>query len=569
MTPIPWSTLEPGQTEQVIGVLMCRRHPTALRVRVSQGDGGIDVMVPADDGQADIYQVKYFATPLNDSRKQQIRDSLKRIMENPDVTVRNWSLTLPLNPSNAERTWFETATGQAPFPCLWFGLDQVESLAAAHPDVIDYYLHDGRDRLESSISNLRSLAGLMRPAGNQLVEPSDLTEPLTDLYDVLNRDDPHYRYEFEVGLPPPLEADLPRPHLIARVSAGSGERAVTHRVYSRYRMAAEDAPIPLSFQVDEEDLDAKASEAWQRALRYGTEAELIARNVVSGLPGGLGDTIEVAGIRIGPASRPGAEPYRIRLGALDPEGRLLADAVIEMRPPTQGPLGGTRASGTELGGSFDLEFLVDPPGSQERRVSFTLSPLNPEGKAPAALERGTRFLSEIHTPNRLAIGPEYGPLLPNPFDVPHVEAPINDAFLELIDALAVLQHNVKADLVVPDIEALTQEALLQILRAAALVRGETVRDTWDEQEIEYQSTVELLDAPAHQFALQGNYVLMVGAQTVDIGQVVVIWQAAHLEVTPSNDGKTLLKARPAMGNNTRLLKRGTVDEVPPTPVTPA
>jgi len=528
-------------------------------------------MVPVDGSCCDIYQIKYFATALDDSRKAQIRGSLKRIRDNTSVTIRNWYLTLPLNPSNEERLWFDGVTAKVTFHCEWFGLDRVESLAAAHQDVLDYYLHDGRERLERSIADLRSLVGLKRPTGNQLVEPSDLTEPLTALYELLNRDDPHYRYEFEVGRVPPLSADDDRPYLVARVSHGNEERAVTVRIFARYRMATEDAPIPISFDVDEEDLAAGQIEAWQRSLRYGTPAEVIARNVVAGLPGGLGDVVEMASLRFGPALNPQAGPYRIRLGVLDPDGRLLADAIMEMEPATQGLMGGSRASGSEQGGSFEFESLVDPPETPEQRFALTLRPSNPSGKPPAALERGTRFLSVAHKPNRLAFGPEFGPLLSNPFDLPYEDPPINPAFFELIDALAVIQNNVKADLVVPELESLTTESLLQILRAAGLVRGETIRDTWNEEEIEYKSTFELPhpDAPAHQVAFQGNYSLSVGEQIVDIGQVVITWLAAHLEVRKAKGGKTLLTARPAMGNNTRLLRRGEIDQMPPIPVTPA
>jgi hypothetical protein len=73
----------------VINVSHCLVHSGAVRVRVSQGDGGIDVMVPVDGGFFDIYQIKYFSTALDDSRTAQIRGSLRRIGENSSVTVRN------------------------------------------------------------------------------------------------------------------------------------------------------------------------------------------------------------------------------------------------------------------------------------------------------------------------------------------------------------------------------------------------------------------------------------------------------------------------------------------------
>ena len=137
-----------------------------------------------------------------------------------------------------------------------------------------------------------------------------------------------------------MEELAKRPGLVASVSVGTGNVAVTHYVYGRYDMATQDAPIAISFQVSEEDLDATSGEAWQRALRFGTPAEFTARNVSTELPGGLGESVELAQMRVGPATNLEMGPYKIRLGILDPVGLLLADAIIEMQPVTQGLTGG-------------------------------------------------------------------------------------------------------------------------------------------------------------------------------------------------------------------------------------
>ncbi len=51
-------------------------EPTAQKVRVSQGDGGIDAHVNdlSDPGGVHIYQCKFFPQGLDDSQKGQIRD---------------------------------------------------------------------------------------------------------------------------------------------------------------------------------------------------------------------------------------------------------------------------------------------------------------------------------------------------------------------------------------------------------------------------------------------------------------------------------------------------------------
>lgn len=101
---MPWVTTPPDLIEQIVAVLLSRRHPEALRIRASQGDGGLDVLVPAaTPGYVDNYQVKKFATSLGDSQKQQIRESLKAARDthndqaNPFL-IQTWLLTLPMNP---------------------------------------------------------------------------------------------------------------------------------------------------------------------------------------------------------------------------------------------------------------------------------------------------------------------------------------------------------------------------------------------------------------------------------------------------------------------------------------
>ena len=81
MTAIAWTVVDPDTIERMIAVGLCRRYTNARRIKPSQGDGGLDVVVPVPSGSqmhVDNYQVKKFADDLNDSRKQQIKKSLTR-----------------------------------------------------------------------------------------------------------------------------------------------------------------------------------------------------------------------------------------------------------------------------------------------------------------------------------------------------------------------------------------------------------------------------------------------------------------------------------------------------------
>jgi hypothetical protein len=90
--------------------LIKSEEPRAQKVRVSQGDGGIDAHVNdlSDPGGVHVYQCKFFPKGLEDTQKEQIRDSFKRCRESKDYKLKQWTLCLPVDLSVPERQWFES-----------------------------------------------------------------------------------------------------------------------------------------------------------------------------------------------------------------------------------------------------------------------------------------------------------------------------------------------------------------------------------------------------------------------------------------------------------------------------
>jgi hypothetical protein len=126
--------------EHVIGMLLCASNPDAQLIRPSQGDGGIDVLVPvdSDDRHIDVYQVKRFHEHLDSSQKGQIKESLRRLVSftaDDSYRVRNWYATMPLLRTNEYRDWLDEIAAQtgANFRCEWRGLHFIDTLAADHP----------------------------------------------------------------------------------------------------------------------------------------------------------------------------------------------------------------------------------------------------------------------------------------------------------------------------------------------------------------------------------------------------------------------------------------------------
>ena len=95
--------------DQLCGQLIRSELPEARGIRVHQGDGGVDVYNGKFTNAAGIhvFQAKFFPAGLKEAQKQEIRESFKRCINNPDFTTNHWTLCLPINLSTNETKWFE------------------------------------------------------------------------------------------------------------------------------------------------------------------------------------------------------------------------------------------------------------------------------------------------------------------------------------------------------------------------------------------------------------------------------------------------------------------------------
>jgi len=143
-------------------------------------------------------------------------------------------------------------TEGAPFPCRWLGLDYCDRLAADHQPVIDYYFHDGKERLAGAVSDLLAATRMDTSA---LTEPGQTQPTLEAIHRTINAVDPHFRYDFRVDT---LEMDadgkpiMPTIHdspgLVAAISsAGADGIAVTFSVFARFKEATSEQPVPGQF----------------------------------------------------------------------------------------------------------------------------------------------------------------------------------------------------------------------------------------------------------------------------------------------------------------------------------
>jgi hypothetical protein len=156
--PVHWGSYPGDLLERVMAVLLFQERGTAWRRRPSQGDGGLDVGEPNAHGYH-VYQIKGFTGSMTSSRQGQVRRSFERILNDPrlDRPVTGWSLVAPMDQTSEDEEWFRELTARAPVPCDWKGQVFWDSEAAKHAHVIDYYLRDGKGRLEERVRDLQHL----------------------------------------------------------------------------------------------------------------------------------------------------------------------------------------------------------------------------------------------------------------------------------------------------------------------------------------------------------------------------------------------------------------------------
>jgi hypothetical protein len=476
--------MQPGDTENLISVLLCRENPSAVRVRPSRGDGGIDVLVETAQGWV-VHQIKYFFANLTDSQKAQIEESFKRVRAyagSKGALVAAWYLWLPLDPTNENRGWFGELTAAAGYPCEWHGHTHCEGLAAKYPEVIDYYVNNGGARLQAIVEHFISVIGLRQgtaspPAGQ--LQPGDLEVDLGRLHAALNAQDPHYRYDFAVhGESPPLPP--PEPMLVAALIRQQGDAWVTFKVYARMREAVHERPVPITLQIKAPP-DSETARKLEDFDTYGTPTsisnggEVAVRGSID-LPGGLATSLDSGTVHLGPSWSDDAVPYDLRLQVLDETGACLASVIFRMAPVTVGPSRqGVRAVGTEQHGALNIEITTNLV-TQKVNVALRVNDLT--GLRPVEVLPGLRAAVALGPPNRLRFAAPYGPA-----DHPAMPIP-TDARIEMggalrvIEALATIQDYTTEQLSIPDLTQMSGDEGVELVHIARLLRLGSYEATW-------------------------------------------------------------------------------------------
>jgi hypothetical protein len=563
--PVHWGSYPGDLLERVMSVLLFQQRPTAWRRRPSQGDGGLDVGEPTPDGYH-VYQIKGFSAPMTSSRRGQVRQSLQRILDDPrlDRPVTGWSLVVPMDPTSEDEGWFRQLTAQAPFPCDWKGQLFWDAEATKHAHVVDYYLRDGKARLEGRV---RDLQHLLTQPGTPL-RAADVGGKLEGLRAAINRDDPHYRYEFSTSATAPTVRQEPALVMTRALQLADGGWLSTD-VFARYPQATEDAPIGGSMQISipadtNQDGAGSLQADVQAFLDFGRGLELpegTIQDLVVRAPAGLAGEAPSGSAVLGPAYLTDFQPQTNRFQVVDPTGTVIAETTVHMTAATGGPRGGVELAGVDAGGAFHVRIQLLPTQDEERRrARLTVSGRDFVGVPVRHLLPGLRVMEGLRAPHELLWRPEFGPAILSRISMPPepvIQLPTG--YLRLVEAMSLIQEHASIPIVMP--EELASEEVRDILTTARLLRDGVLNSTWTTGNLVLRPEApdDALEAigPDGALVIGGDeWVVTIGQVTVALGPCYrVFFHPRIVEVHESEDGSRRVVFEPAGGGPGRAEER--------------
>ncbi|MCT7293900.1 hypothetical protein NVV99_23630 [Rhodococcus sp. PAE-6] len=467
--------------------------------------------VPLGDNRVEVYQVKKFAENLTTDQKAQIVKSHARIKayaEKRGWSIETWHLTLPLDPTPENDQWFETLTSEDGFESTWKGLSVFDNWAADFPQVLDYYLGNGKEQMQADMKRFAATTMIMLPGLDadaaehtfSTLEPADTLDRIALLRATLNGRDPHYMYDITVGsspAPSPVPSDH-YPTVVASVSKPIDDQVVTVHILARCAESLVERPITYTGTIVV-DRDSDDEREWNKFLDYGLvpSRKLKIRDMISDLPGGLGETTVEGLLLIQQPDNPAAEYDRI-LGVIGADGTPLAEIPVHFAAPSSNHDGtGMSSRGTDPSGILTVEVLSRTrEHGTEITFNFTLS--DPRGHFVADIAPAVAFVHHFSTPNTLRIADPRVPRLTQDRPIPtakprNAETRAATSRHHYIEALATIQQYADCALKVPDFDSVTAETAADTIRTGRLLREGIITIDWNTLSVTLHKGVEVPD----------------------------------------------------------------------------
>lgn len=486
MPTVPWHELDGERAERFISILLLREYPDGHRRRATQGDGGIDVVVPVSDNPhiVDIYQIKKFYQPITSDNKTKIAKSITRFMETVEkegLAVRQWHLTLPVNGSADDLRWLEGKLSSTKIVARWKGLEFLEGLCARYRDVVDYYILGGQERLHELVRMAMLMQIPSTPAAGEAgVNVEAIFKTLEPTFLKLNADDPHYRYNLAMLHEADVDFRSAPPSAVMSQFFGASDQPVLRvDVFPLYAQATEDRPITSTIRFSVPGDNAEVAEAIQNFRVFGDDISLPGEFASVAVDDPLSGVVESQPMNVNIWTPARDEERRVRFLVAEPDGTRVASAFFNVERLTQGPSGkgftATLLSDSKLIRIVQRSASPDAPIDTAGTTTFSIN-LDWSDKVAAGVLEDIRYARTMTPPRKLVFALEFtGPYLDAVSFANRTGAVVPDWLYRYTTALAALQDyaNVPLRLHRADTEA-EVEKINQTLRIASLLEGHII-----------------------------------------------------------------------------------------------
>lgn len=444
MVAVEWERIGTGKAEDVISMLLKNVYPDAERIWGAGGDEGRDVQIRTPDGNLHAFEIKGFTGRLTDSRRQQIKRSLKRAAQ---LNPLDWALLMPVDPTPNEERWLRALQRLVPFPTRWEGRLYLNTELAKRPWIERYLIGDWKDEVVRLLAQVgHEQAALERGVWDALERIEHVGSDLNEL-------DPFYVWH-----------------------VATDGRHTSISPSPRYRGAELDYPleIHIQFEFTDDPEGRRAAEALKRHVDFGTPLEVppqYVQRVKINAPVFPGGEFPPGG-SISATSRPGSPSLNFLLSVVGPDGDVKASV----------PLGGAVTSAGERGSIIELR---DASGTLTVRVTLDLVDgtlkLNFNYSLngpfyPGQLRPVVGLFAEMGPPNLLDIRSSDG-ILHSSQVIEGIDTEAEDRrFLRLLDDLALIQWAAGQYEMVE--LALSKDDLTEIWLANELIRGRQLTSSW-------------------------------------------------------------------------------------------
>ena len=533
---IAWSRYEGDDIEAFAALCLYRERPRTVRIRPSQGDGGIDLYVKLDDGRVDIYQVKKHHEHLTPQQLYKIKKSyetVKTYAKSRDWRISTWHLLMPLEPTKENDKWLAELNKDDEFDVQWQGLTAFDNWAIDYPKVVDYYFKGGREQLRKELQEFLVTTSFLLPGVDPEVavetfttlEPATVLNRLSMMIGRLNEADPHYQYTVAIG---PVENPAPEPSGDFPTVVGSyyrrfGDQTASVHVFARFAESLAERPITITGSVVLKSGSDEERE-WMQFQEYGRipRNPIPMRDLEADFPGGLGDTLDEARIRLLPADKE-VQPIDRLLTILNPKDEILAEFTAQISDirKSQDGTGGS-LFGTDRSGILTFEILSKTNGDAVD-MSYQFSLGDATGKRPKDVLPAILFTSNFCAPNRLRVSDPHVPRVSYDQAIPAEgtagrEVGGAEHYVRYLEALVVIQQYADVEIRIPG--TLTADSAVETLRTARLLAGETVTVDWEKLTVTFDPGAPAVDGRGYvPLEMEASLDLAINGRIVNLGRV--------------------------------------------------